>query len=140
MERQRKEKLAIGQWITIGLTAALASVLAVLLTQSIILAIWPELALFKPLESYARSAFFALIPAFGATGVLAWLAARKEDPVSAFKKVAAVVLLFSLIPDYVLPVAHRTLPASTAAAFLHVVAAAVTVLVIVRGYRRLSGN
>jgi len=128
------------QWLTIGLAAALGSVAAVLVAQAIALAIWPDLALFKPLESYARSALFTLIPALGATAVFAWLATRKDDPASSFKKIAAVVLLLSFIPDYVLPVAHRTLLASSVAAFLHVVAAAVTVSVIVNGYRRLSAG
>ena len=128
------------QWLTLGLAAALGSVAAVLAVQAIALAIWPDLALFKPLESYARSALFTLIPALGATAVFAWLATRKDDPASSFKKIAAVVLLLSFIPDYVLPVAHRTLLASSVAAFLHVVAAAVTVSVIVNGYRRLSAG
>ena len=129
-----------GQWLIIGLAAALASVLGVLAVQVVALAIWPDLALFKPLESYARSALFTLIPALGATGLFAWLAARTEDPAGSFKKTAAVVLVLSFIPDYVLPVENRTLLASTVAAFLHVVAAAVTVSVIVGGYRRLSGK
>src|SRR5690606_40766277 len=128
------------QWLTLGLAAAVGSVAAVLAVQAIALAIWPDLALFKPLESYARSALFTLIPALGATAVFAWLATRKDDPASSFKKIAAVVLLLSFIPDYVLPVAHRTLLASSVAAFLHVVAAAVTVSVIVNGYRRLSAG
>lgn len=46
------------QWLTLGLAAALGSVAAVLAVQAIALAIWPDLALFKPLESYARSALF----------------------------------------------------------------------------------
>jgi len=137
---QPKEELTTGQWITIGLITAIASVATVLLAQAVALAIWPDLALFKPLESFARSALFTLVPALGATGVFAWLAARREDPVKAFRRVALVVLLLSLIPDYVLPVAHRTLLASSVAAFLHVVAAVVTVLMITAGYRRLSGN
>lgn len=128
------------QWLTIGLAAAVGSVMVVLAAQAIALTIWPDLALFKPLESYARSALFTLIPALGATAVFAWLATRKDDPASSFKKIAAVVLLLSFIPDYVLPVAHRTLLASSVAAFLHVVAAAVTVSVIVNGYRRLSAG
>jgi|SRR5690606_1039102 len=130
------------QWLTLGLAAAVGSVAAVLAAQAIALTIWPALALFKPLESYARSALFTLIPALGATAVFAWLATRKDDPASSFKKIAAVVLLLSFIPDYdyVLPVAHRTLLASSVAAFLHVVAAAVTVSVIVNGYRRLSAG
>lgn len=132
--------LSRGQWLIIGLAAAIASVLGVLAVQAVALAIWPDLALFKPLESYARSALFTLIPALGATGLFAWLAARKENPAGSFTKIAVVVLLLSFVPDYVLPVEHRTLLASTVAAFLHVVAAAVTVSVIVGGYRRLSGK
>lgn len=140
IEHQPKETLTPGQWLAIGGVAAIASVLAVLLTQTLALAIWPELALFKPLDSLARTALFTLVPALGATGVFAWLAARRQEPVRAFTRIAAVVLLLSVIPDYVLPVAHRTLLASTVTAALHVVAAAVIVLVLVGGYRRLSGN
>lgn len=132
--------LSRGQWLIIGLAAAIASVLGVLAVQTVALAIWPDLVLFKPLESYARSALFTLIPALGATGLFAWLATRKEDPAGSFMKIAAVVLFLSFIPDYVLPVAHRTFLASTVAAFLHVVAAALTVSIIVNGYRRLSSS
>ena len=137
---QPMEELTLGQWITIGLITATASVVAVLLVQAVALAIWPDLALFKPLESFARSALFTLVPALGATGVFAWLTAHRADPGRAFRRVALVVLLLSLIPDYVLPVPHRTLLASSVAAFLHLVAAVVTVFLITAGYRRLSGN
>jgi hypothetical protein len=46
------------------------------------------------------------------------------------------VLILSIIPDYLLPVEHKTLLASSVTAFLHVVAAVVTVSVLVTGYRR----
>ena len=72
-----------------------------------------------------------------ATGLLAWLAARRADPVRTFVRIAAVVLLLSFIPDYLLPVPDKTLLASSVAAFLHVVAAAAIVGVLVGGYRRL---
>lgn len=140
IEHQAKENLTPGQWVSVGLIAAGASVLAVLLAQTIALAIWPDLALFKPLDSFARTALFTLIPALGASGVFAWLVARKQEPVRSFTRIAAVVLLLSVIPDYVLPVAHRTLLASTVTAALHVVAAVVTVSVLIGGYRRLSAT
>lgn len=140
IEPQRRETLSTGQWLSIGLVAAIVSILAVLLVQAIVLSLRPDLALFKPLESYTRSALFTLAPALGATAVFAWLSARREDPVGSFVKIAGIVLLLSFIPDYVLPVPHRTLLASTVAALLHVVAAAITVAVIVFGYRRLSSS
>lgn len=137
-ESRRDGSLKTGQWLSLGLAAALASVILVLLVQATALAVWPDLALFKPLESYARSALFTLVPALGATALFAWLAASREEPVVAFGKIAGAALLLSFIPDYVLPVPHRTLLASSVAAFLHVVAAAVIVTVIVVGYRRLA--
>jgi hypothetical protein len=46
------------------------------------------------------------------------------------------VLLISIIPDYVLPVPNKTLLASSVTAFLHVVAALITVVMLVSGYQR----
>lgn len=128
------------QWLTIGLMAALSSVAAVLVVQAIALAIWPGIASFPPLDNMARTALFTAVPAFGATGVLAWLARRRQQPVAAFLKISAVVLLLSIIPDYALPAPNKTLLASTVTALLHVVAALVTVFVIVAAYRRQSGR
>lgn len=125
-----------GQWILMGAVAALLAAAAVLAVQWIALAIWPEAALFKPLDSYARSALFTIVPALGATALFAWLAARRPNPVGAFVRIAIVVLLLSFIPDYLLPVPDRTFLASSIAAFMHVVAAAVIVGVLVAGYRR----
>ena len=125
-----------GQWILMGAVAALLAATAVLAVQWIALAIWPEAALFKPLDSYARSALFTIVPALGATALFAWLAARRPNPVGAFVRIAIVVLLLSFIPDYLLPVPDKTFLASSIAAFMHVVAAAVIVGVLVAGYRR----
>lgn len=129
---------AIGQWLVLGALAAAVATAAVLIFLTIAIAIWPDIALFKPLDSYARAALFTIIPAFAATGLFAWLAARRADPVRAFLRIAAVVLLLSFIPDYLLPVPDKTFLASTVAAFLHVVAAVAIVGVLVGGYRRLS--
>lgn len=129
-------RLKTGQWILMGAVAALLAAAVVLAVQWIALAIWPEAALFKPLDSYARSALFTIVPALGATALFAWLAARRPNPVGAFVRIAIVVLLLSFIPDYLLPVPDRTFLASSIAAFMHVVAAAVIVGVLVAGYRR----
>lgn len=129
-----------GQWLTISLMAVLVSVGVVLVVEAVALAIWPNLASFPPLDSMARAALFTAIPALGATGIFAWLAARRERPVADFVKISAVVLLLSIIPDYVLPAPNKTFLASTVTAFLHVVAALVTVFVIVTAYRRQSGE
>jgi hypothetical protein len=133
---QTKRRPDAGQWIAIGAVAAVLSAAAVMAVQWIALAIWPDAALFKPLESYARSALFTIVPALGATALFAWLAARRPDPASSFIRIAIVVLLLSFIPDYLLPVPFRTFLASSIAAFMHVVAAVVIVAVLVAGYRR----
>jgi hypothetical protein len=133
---QTNTQLDREQWALLGLVTAVASVIAVLLVQAVAIAIWPDIALFKPLDSYARAALFTLIPALGATALFAWLTSRKPHPERTFIKIAAVVLTLSIIPDYLLPVEHKTLLASSVTAFLHVVAAVVTVSVLVTGYRR----
>jgi hypothetical protein len=127
-------------WLRLGLIATAASVVAVLIIQFLALAIWPDIALFKPLDSYARTAVFTAVPAIGATILLAWLAARKPDPLKTFIRISIVVLIISIIPDYLLPVPNKTLLASTVTAFMHVVAAIVIVGVLVSGYRRTSGS
>lgn len=124
------------QWLRLGLTAAVAGVIAVLIVQVVAIAIWPEIARFKPLDSLARTALFTFVPAMGATALFAWLARRKTDPVPGFLAISVVVLLLSIIPDYLLPVEYKTFLASSVTAFLHVVAAAVIVSVLVAGYRR----
>jgi hypothetical protein len=128
------------QWFWLGLVTAVTSVLAVITVQMIAIAIWPEIVLFQPLDSYARTAVFTIIPAIGATALFAWLVAHKPRPVQTFIKIAAVVLFISIIPDYIIPVAAKTLLASTVTAFLHVVAAVVTLFVLVKGYQRQTGQ
>lgn len=142
IQKQSKSNgdLERSQWLAIGLMAALGSVAAVLVVEAIALAIWPDIASFPPLDSMARAALFTAIPALGATAVFAWLAKRRAQPVVTFLKISAIVLLLSIIPDYILPVANKTLLASTVTAFLHVVAAIVIVFVVVTGYRRQSGR
>jgi hypothetical protein len=109
---------------------------AVLLAQALALAAWPDIALFKPLDSYVRAALFVFVPAVGATAVFAWLASRREQPVRDFITLSAVVLLVSIVPDYLLPDANKTLLASTVTAFLHVVAGIITVALLIIGYQR----
>ena len=128
------------QWIGLGALAAILAVVAVLAAQAVATALWPDIALFKPLDSYARSALFTIIPAFAATALFAWLARHRAEPERAFLRIAAIVLLLSFIPDYLLPVPDKTFLASSVAAFLHIIAAAVIVTVLVGGYRRFSRN
>ncbi len=127
------------QWMVLGLTAAAAAIIGVLIARMAALSIWPDVALFQPLDSAVRSAIFTLVPALVATGLLAWLARHSADPVSQFVRISVVVLVLSFIPDYILPVPNRTLIASTIAAFLHIVAAAIIVPTLVIGYRRMRG-
>ena len=137
---QRSASLTTHRWLMIGLQAAAGAILAVLLTQAAILALWPELAAFKPLDSYARSAVFTFVPVMGATAVFYWLVKTQSQPAVKFLWVAFGFLLLSFIPDYLLPIPSRTLAGSTAAAFLHVVAGLVTVPLILAGYTRSVKN
>ena len=123
-------------WAQIGLVAAVVSIVAVLIVQALAITVWPDIALFKPLDSYPRSALFVLVPVMGATAIFAWLVGRREQPVRDFVTLSAVVLLVSLIPDYLLPDANKTVLASTVTAFLHMVAGIITVALLIMGYQR----
>lgn len=135
MDTQAGRQLGRNQWVQLGLIAAVVSVLAVIIVQAIAIALWPDIALFKPLDSYARTAIFTIIPTIGATALLAWLAAHKPQPVQTFIRISAVILILSFIPDYILPVPYKTLLASSVAAFMHIVAAVVIVSILVTGYQ-----
>ena len=138
VNRSSSTKITHNHWVKIGLTAATGSILAVLVVQAIILALAPELKEFKPLDNYARSALFTLIPALAATGIFAWLVQKKDQPVKRFLWISAGFLLLSFIPDFLLPIPNRTLAGSNAAAFTHLVAGIVTVSLILAGYSRLK--
>lgn len=122
-------------WVGRGALAAAAAIAAVLAVQALALAAWPHLAAFPPLDSYARSTLFVLVPAIAATALFVWLAGRSADPAGSFVKLAIVVLIASIIPDFVLPVPNKTLQASAVAASLHLVAAVVITGLLVSGYR-----
>jgi hypothetical protein len=123
------------EWLKIGLKTALISIISVLVIQAIALAIWPEIALFKPLDSYPRSALFTFVPAIGATVVFAWMVKHQNQPVKKFIILSGILLLLSFIPDYALPLENKTFLASSTAAFMHLVAGIVTVTTIVNVYR-----
>ena len=129
-------QLDLKDWALLGLGAAALAIAGVLAAQALALALMPSLALFPPLDNFARSALFTLVPAFGATIVFAWLARRSAQPVAAFLKVSLVVLLLSIIPDYLLPDPDKTLLASTVTAALHLLAGALIVGTLVWGYQR----
>ncbi|GIK37451.1 MAG: hypothetical protein BroJett011_12840 [Chloroflexota bacterium] len=135
-----KANMTTNDWVKLGLITTAASIIAVLVVQALALAIWPEIALFAPLDSYVRSAIFTLVPVVGATALLAWLVDRRARPIQTFITISVVVLIVSIIPDYLLPVPHKTLLASSVAAFLHVVAAVVTVWLLVTGFQRRAGQ
>jgi hypothetical protein len=137
---QKPARLTKPRWLRIGIQAAFAAILAVLVIQSVILSLWPDLAAFKPLDSYARSVMFTFIPAMAATAVFAWLVKNQEQPMVKFLWIAAGVLLLSFIPDYLLPIPNRTLAGSTAAALLHLTAGIVTVSLILAGYALSAKN
>lgn len=133
---QTKVTLETRDWAKLGINAAVVSIIAVLIGQALAIAIWPEIALFAPLDSYLRAVIFTLVPVIGATVLLAWLVAKQAQPVKKFITISIVVLIISIIPDYILPVEHKTVLASSVAACLHVVAAVSTVSMLVIGYQR----
>lgn len=136
VDKKRRKTLALTEWVTIALVAGVLAAAAAVAVMALAIAIWPDVALFRPLESYSRAALFAFVPALVATAIFAWLAAQRQQPVPAFLTIVAIVLLLSFIPDFTLPFPNRTLLASSVASFLHVVAATVIVFVLVRSYRR----
>ncbi|MCC6190680.1 MAG: hypothetical protein IT318_16745 [Anaerolineales bacterium] len=127
-------------WAIIGMAAAAAASAAVVAVQAMAIALWPEIALFKPLDSYPRSILFTTVPALGAAAVLAWLAARQARPGPAFIRLSLAVLLLSFIPDYALPAPHKTVLASSVAACLHVVAGLITMGVLLAGHSHKTGQ
>jgi cytochrome bd-type quinol oxidase subunit 2 len=133
--RETKTALKRNEWLKIALKTALFSIIAVLVIQAIALAVWPEIALFKPLNSYPRSALFTLVPAIGATVVFAWMVKHQSQPGKKFIILSGILLLLSFIPDYALPLENKTFLASSVAALMHLVAGIVTVTTIVTGYR-----
>ena len=135
VNKETKTDIKRNDWVKIGLKTAVFSVIAVLIVQAVALAIWPEVRVFKPLDSYPRSAVFTLIPALGATAVFAWLARHQAQPAKKFIILSAALLLLSFIPDYALPLEGKTLLGSSVAAFMHLVAGIVTVATIVTSYR-----
>jgi hypothetical protein len=137
---QTKVNIKNGDWVRLGINTTLVSVIVVLIVQALAITIWPEIALFAPLDSYIRSAIFTLVPVTGATALLAWLVANQAQPAKKFITISVVVLIISIIPDYVLPVEHKTVLASSITAFLHVVAAVVTIPMLVIGYRRRANR
>lgn len=127
-------------WLRLAIGAALLSAGAVVISQLTALAFWPELIAFEPLNLPLRSALFTALPAFGATGVLAWLDRRVQRPERTFLLISAAVLLISIPPDYLIPIAGKSLLASTVTAALHVVAGTVTVAVLLAGYRNMRSD
>src|SRR5512144_1309024 len=105
---QPRPQLSGSQWVKLGLVTAFVSILSVLAGQALAIALWPEIALFPPLDSYTRSVLFTLIPVIGATFVLAWLVDRQARAIHRFITISVIVLLISIIPDYTLLVPNKT--------------------------------
>jgi hypothetical protein len=135
-----QKAMASSDWLKLGFVTAAASIVAVVAVQALAISIWPEIARFGPLDNYIRSAIFTLVPALVATALLAWLVGHVARPIRAFIIISIVVLLISFIPDYAAPIPHKTVLASTVAAFLHGVAAVITVPLLIAGYQRQTGQ
>jgi hypothetical protein len=55
------------------------------------ISIWPEIALFGPLDNYIRSGIFTLVPTIVATALFAWLAGHVVRPIRTFIIISIVV-------------------------------------------------
>lgn len=135
VNKEANKAIKRNDWVKIGLKTALFSIIAVLIVQAAALAIWPDVRVFKPLDSYPRSALFTLVPAIGATVVFAWMVKHLSQPGKKFIILSGILLLLSFIPDYALPLEGMTLLGSSVAAFMHLVAGIVTVATLVTSYR-----
>ena len=139
MANGKPADLKLSDWVKSGAVAAIISIAVVLVVRAVAIAIWPEIALFTPLDSYLRTIIFTLVPAIVATALFAWLVGHAKQPIRPFIIISVVVLVISFIPDYILPDPHKTFLASTVAAVLHVAAAIPIVAVLVMGYQRQTG-
>lgn len=97
---QLSPQLDRSEWVRLGLATAAVGIAAVLIVQGLAIAIWPDIALFDPLNNYVRSAIFTLVPALGATVLFAWLVADKTQPAQTFIRISVAILIVSIIPDY----------------------------------------
>ena len=79
-----------------GLTGSIIATLVVRWVAVTMLDIPPE---FLPLATPGPTIFFTAVGAIGAAGVFAVVRRRARRPASVFRRVALVVLLFSLPPD-----------------------------------------
>ncbi len=136
MSNQTKSNMKAGDWVKLGLIAAVVSAVATVIVQALAITIWPEIALFEPLGSYIRVVIFTVIPVGVATALFAWLVNHTAQPVKTFIIISIVVLIISFIPDYIVPLPHKTFLASTVTAFLHVVVAVCTVPILIMGYQK----
>ncbi len=136
MSNQTKSNMKAGDWVKLGLIAAVVSAVATVIVQALAITIWPEIALFEPLGSYIRVVIFTVIPVGVATALFAWLVNHTAQPVKTFIIISIVVLVISFIPDYIVPLPHKTFLASTVTAFLHVVVAVCTVPILIMGYQK----
>ena len=136
MTNQTKSTMKTNDWVKSGLVAAVVSAVAAVIVQALAITIWPEVALFEPLGSYIRVVIFTVIPVAIATALFAWLVSHTAQPVKIFIIISIVVLIVSFIPDYIVPLPHKTFLASTVTAFLHVVVAVCTVPILVIGYKK----
>ncbi len=136
MTTQATATMKASDWVKLGLIAAVVSAIATVIVQALATTIWPEIALFEPLGSYIRVIIFTVIPVAIATALFAWLVNHTAQPVKTFIIISIVVLVISFVPDYIVPLPHKTFLASTVTAFLHVVVAVPTVLILVTGYQK----
>ena len=128
-----------GNLLRAGLLSVAAAVVANIIAFFIARAVFDLPAGFPPLSVGAITFFTILGTGVGAL-VYAWLARRSAAPARAYRIVALVALIVSIIPNILAAFnpAMFPFPGGTATAFLvltlfHVIAAVVSVMVLTRG-------
>lgn len=125
-----------------GLNALVFAVVGNLVVRWLGVALLPVPSDFPPLAGAGPTIFFTAVGALGAVAVLAILRRVGSRPGFLFRRVAAVVLLFSFIPDLWLLTAggRDAVPGANAPSvillmMLHVVAAGIIVWALTGGER-----
>jgi hypothetical protein len=129
----------------VGLLAIIVSVGANVLVRLLAVAVLDISPAFEPLSSYGTIISLTAFGVLGAVIVFALLARFARRPILMFKRIAAVALVLSLVPDFLLLVA--SVPGATAVSVgvlmvMHVVAWTISVcsLTTLAGIGRVKGS
>jgi len=132
MTQMRTERVDLGRLWWVGLLAIIASSIANTIVRVIAVALLQPPPEFAPL-SWIQPIIFTVVGVLGGVIVFAIFARVSHRPITIFRITALVVMLVSLVPDFLLlvpdppPFPGITVGTITALSIMHVVAWAITV-------------